>query len=543
MTSTSQPAETAPQTADPTGTPASATPGLDLDLSAVQDVATILADWLEAWRLSRGQSGVQAAIWFDGELVTEVAVGDADLARGIPLETTHRLRIASHSKMFTALAIMRLVEQGKLRLDDTVGERVPALADAKVADRTVRDLLSHSAGISRDSKDASWWALRAPFADRERLLEIVREDEVVAADAGVHLQYSNIGYGILGLIIEEATGKSFDDAVTELVIDPVGVADIGPDLPSDATGPEDPHGFALGHTSAVFGERRPVEQIPTNALAAATGFWARAGAIASFAGKVFTQDALLEPGSMRELRRRVWTVSDTDGYGLGVDVGSIHGFTVIGHSGGFPTGLTRTWAVPDQRLAVSVLGTSNDAPTSELAAGLLGLLALAAGRPPADAGRFEGPGALGGAGNGRPRPKELSEQDGVTVEDTDLTARDVADIIEGAYDCLWGRSRIVRIGQRLFEVAAAGPNPTAGAVELAVVGTRPDPIEDGVTCVELAAWGDSGFGTWAEPMLARIVPSEPTEAARELRCAGIFSTGQLSVPSAEFEVPERVTAP
>src|SRR5690606_33712320 len=93
---------------------------------------------------------------------------------GIPLRTTHRLRIASHTKMMTALATMRLVEEGRLRLDDTLGERVRDLAGTPVADRTLRDLLSHSAGLTRDSPDARWWRLGIPFADRDQLLEIAR---------------------------------------------------------------------------------------------------------------------------------------------------------------------------------------------------------------------------------------------------------------------------------------------------------------------------------------------------------------------------------
>src|SRR5690606_40882037 len=101
-----------------------------------------ISEWLETLRASTLQTGLQAAIWHEGELVAEVAVGPADEPAGIPLRTTHRLRIASHSKMMTALAVMRLVEQGKLRLDDTLGKRVPELADTPVADRTLRDLLS-----------------------------------------------------------------------------------------------------------------------------------------------------------------------------------------------------------------------------------------------------------------------------------------------------------------------------------------------------------------------------------------------------------------
>ncbi|GAA4519233.1 serine hydrolase domain-containing protein [Brachybacterium paraconglomeratum] len=541
---------------DPSAVPATRSTS-PLPRSAVESVAAMLPEWLETVRHLRRQAGFQVAIWHDGQLVTEVAVGAADEPAGIPLTTRHRLRIASHSKMFTALTIMRLQEQGRLRLDDTVGDHVPELADSPVADRTLRDLLSHSAGLTRDSDDSRWWRLSTPFADRERLLEIARTG-AVRAEPGLHLQYSNIGYGLLGLVIEEITGTSFAEAVTELVLTPVGVEEIGPDLPEGAAGPEAADGFAVGHTSLLHGPRRVVEQISTGALAAATGFWATAGAIASVAGQVLTTDALLEPRSLREMRRRVWTLRDGGQYGLGLQQGLLHGFTVIGHSGGFPTGLSRTWAAPAERLAVSVIGTSVDSPSSDIAIGILGLLSLAAGRPAPQAQEWERAGAQGGASDGRPRPRTLAEQEedrrgetGAGAGETGagagegknlgtLSAARVAQLVAGTYDSLWGRTRLVELGGRLFSLDESLTDPASAALELSVRGVRSDPIEPGVEVVELATWGDTGYGTWAEPILARLAAEE---GEGSLRCTGLVVTGQVQTPSAEFVMPERILAP
>jgi CubicO group peptidase (beta-lactamase class C family) len=579
-----------------------ASPAGSLTSAAVRDVAALLPDWLETQRHLRRQSGVQVALWHAGELVAETAVGWADEPAAVLLRTDHSLRIASHSKMFTALAILRLQEQGRLRLDDTVGERVPALAGSPVADRTLRDLLSHSAGLTRDSDDARWWRLGIPFADRETLLGIARAG-AVRTEPGLHLQYSNIGYGLLGLVIEEVTGQPYERAVAELVIDPVGVTGLGPDLPADAPGPEARGGFALGHTSLLHGPRRTVEQVPTGALAAATGFWASAGAIARFAGEVLTRGALLAPRSLREMRRRVWTLDDGGQYGLGLQEGRLHGFTAIGHSGGFPTGLSRTWAVPTEQLVVSVIGTSVDFPSAELAHGILGLLSMAAGRPAPSAERWERAGAQGGGSDGRERPAVLSEQEGVvllgaggasvSVEPNgtavpggggvQLSAMGVAGLVAGSYDSLWGRTRLVQLGGRLFALDETLADPAASALELHVSGVRPDPIAPELTAVELATWGDTGYGSWAEPILARVElggepagesavdpavaptgaerpedpasassapadgPEDPTSApptpGTAPRCVGLVVTGQLRTPTAEFTMPERVLAP
>ena len=535
-----------------------------IDRSAVEDVAGILPECLETARHLRRQSGFQVAVWHDGELVAEVAVGAADEPAGIPLRTSHRLRIASHSKMLTAFTVMRLKEQGRLRLDDTVGDHVAELAESPVADRTLRDLLSHGAGLTRDSDDSRWWRLGIPFADRARLLEIARSG-AVRTEPGLHLQYSNIGYGLLGLVIEEITGTGFAEAVAELVLDPVGVPGIGPDLPDAPPGPEQADGFAHGHTSLLHGPRRVVEQIGTGALAAATGFWASAGAIASVAGKVLTAGELLEAASLREMRRRVWTLHDGGQYGLGLQEGRLHGFTVIGHSGGFPTGLSRTWAAPADRLVVSVIGTAVDAPSSEIALGILGLLSLAAGRPAPQAEEWERAGAQGGASDGRPRPLVLAEQESVRLRVADapdgaggsagsagsarstggaplgsLSAPQIAQLVAGTYDSLWGRTRLVPLGGRLFSLDESAADPAASALELSVRGVRADPITPDLEVVELAAWGDSGYGTWAEPILARLARDG---AGGALRCAGMVVTGQLQTPSADFVMPERVTAP
>jgi D-alanyl-D-alanine carboxypeptidase len=194
-----------------------------------------------------------------------------------------------------------------------------------------------------------------------------------------------------------------------------------------------------------------------------------------------------------------------------------------------------------------VIGTSVDSPSSEIAHGILGLLSLAAGRPAPQADQWERAGAQGGASDGRARPDVLAEQPGVAVAgagaeagDVPVTAAQVAELVVGTYDSLWGRTRLVTLGGRLFFVDESSTDPTATALELAVSGVRADPIDPEIEVVELATWGDSGYGSWAEPILARL---ERRGAGEMLRCTGLVVTGQLKTPSADFEMPERVIAP
>src|SRR6187549_2410199 len=129
--------------------------------------------WLDyrVWKLRT--PGAQVAVWFDGTLQFSKAYGVANIDTREPLTTAHLFRIASHSKTFTATAIMQLVEAGKLRLDDTVGSWLPALSEAgsPLADVTVRELVSNTGGVIRDGVDATYWAHGRPFLDDEALLE------------------------------------------------------------------------------------------------------------------------------------------------------------------------------------------------------------------------------------------------------------------------------------------------------------------------------------------------------------------------------------
>lgn len=109
------------------------------------------------------------AITQQDEVVFHHAYGVADQATAVPLTTNHLLRAASHSKMFTATALLQLQEQGLLRIDDNITTYIPWLAehsDARWQTITLRQLLSHSAGAIRDGTAAGFWQGETAFPDR-----------------------------------------------------------------------------------------------------------------------------------------------------------------------------------------------------------------------------------------------------------------------------------------------------------------------------------------------------------------------------------------
>src|ERR1700739_46620 len=112
-----------------------------------------LGSWIEFQLAGSQQPGCIIAISHRSEIIAEHAFGFADLETEEKLTPRHRFRIASHSKSFTAAGIMKLREQRKLRLDDPIGQYVGGL-HPRVAETTIAQVLSHSAGLTRDGADS-----------------------------------------------------------------------------------------------------------------------------------------------------------------------------------------------------------------------------------------------------------------------------------------------------------------------------------------------------------------------------------------------------
>src|ERR1700754_4253144 len=129
-----------------------------------------IVDWLEFQLTGSQQPGVIIAIAHRGEIVAEQAFGVANLDTGEKLTARHRFRIASHSKSFTAAGIMKLREQKKLRLDDAVGDHVKGL-HPRVAELTIAQALSHSAGLTRDGANSGQFVDSRPYLDKDEILE------------------------------------------------------------------------------------------------------------------------------------------------------------------------------------------------------------------------------------------------------------------------------------------------------------------------------------------------------------------------------------
>ena len=434
----------------------------DRTAKTLRSIAPYLADWASFQAAYHGMPGLQLAVGRRGEVFVDLAWGTANLETGESLTSDHLFRVASHSKTFTTVIVMRLVEHGKLRLDDAVGELVPELDGSAAAGITVRELLGHQAGLVRDSSDGDFWQHRRPFLDRAQVLECVRREGVVF-EPNEHFKYTNIGYSLLGIIIEEVTGKTYDEMARVAVIEPLGLTRTGTEL-DPARAAE----YAAGHTGRIaHGDtRRVVPHVDTRAMAAATGWYSTALEMVRYgATHVLGDTTLLSDKSKRLVQREESRVvvrgAERGRYGVGMALGKIGDREVVGHSGGYPGHITRTWIDPVDGLVVSSLTNSVDGIADQIATGVIHLinLALAAADDVAAS-----------AAGGEPVPP---------VPD---------DAPVGRFANLWGVADVVDLGGILHSINPRYARPDEQAQRLVVVGGRlvPEPV--------------AGFTTVGEPV-------------------------------------------
>ena len=333
-----------------------------------------IQSWLSFRYKHEEVPGFVVAVARNGEVLMNEAYGYSDLETQSEMRPDHLFRIASHSKTFTATAIMQLQENGKLRIDDSVVTYVPWLAehkDKRWLTVTIRQLMSHSAGVIRDGLISDYWSLRERFPDSEQLKELVLSTDLVV-DANVKMKYSNIGYSILGELVELVSGDSYNTYVNANIVTPLGLANTGPELTSEIQ----PR-LVTGYSRRDFSKRRlPIDHIETNAMSAATGFYSSATDLCQyFTAQFIGSGHLLSDESKKEMQRAQWGVASLSGvedsqYGLGLDIVKVGDRKTIGHGGGFPGHITRTYGDPKEKLVVVVLTNCLSSPVDDIAKGI-----------------------------------------------------------------------------------------------------------------------------------------------------------------------------
>lgn len=353
--------------------PATVAPLAVVNLADHPDVAAaerLFSAWAEAQMAYRGLPGIAVGVVYDQQLVWSRGYGFANVEKRVPMSARTRFRIASNSKLFAAIAIMQLREAGKLRLDDPVAQHLPWFkvkpAGPDDGPITIEQLLSHSSGLQREATD-HWSSF--DFPTTEKLQQLMSERRAAFAPQ-TRFKYSNLAFGLAGMVVEGITGQRWSDYVQGHIFDPLGMTATSVDK-------RDPLLATPYASRRADGTRRVLPFVHSQGMAAATGMTSNVDDLAKFLSAQFRSGPrgganILSPGSWRELLR-VRSVDEDwqTGSGLGFDHSRFKDRTYVGHGGGYPGNTSMTLAQIDDKVGVIVLTNTNDSNPRDLARQLM----------------------------------------------------------------------------------------------------------------------------------------------------------------------------
>lgn len=322
--------------------------------------------WLEGQIAYKGLPGIAVGVVYDQQLVWAAGFGYADVARKVPMTAETKFRMASHSKMFAAIAIMQLREEGKLRLDDPVEKYLPWFhAQPATPDDgpiTIEQLLSHESGLQREAGD-HWTTNEFPTMEELKKLYSSRQ---AAFAPNTRWKYSNLAFAIAGAIVEQVTGMSWGDYVEANIFKPLGMTASSVD--KNVPGLTVPYGRRMPD-----GSRAIIPFIDARGMGAATGVTSNVVDMAKFVSANFRGGArggsqIVSAASWREMHRVRAVENDwRSGTGLGFDMRRINDRTWVGHGGGYLGNTTQTQIQLDDKVGVIVLTNTNDSNVGDLA--------------------------------------------------------------------------------------------------------------------------------------------------------------------------------
>ncbi len=273
-----------------------------------------------------------------------------------PLTAANRFRIGSITKMFTAAMILQLVEEGKLKLTDTLDKFYPQIPNAKKI--TIVQILAHRSGIPNVRRDRSSGKTASGPMTKDEMLALIAKGTPDFEPDTKH-SYSNSGYFLLGLILEKLTGKPYGEALEERITSKIGLADTytatgnidvnkNESLTYINTGSDWKQGPET-HPSILFGGGAIVST--PNDLAKFIQ--------ALFNGKIVSKESLDQMKTMR------------DGEGLGMVTFAFAGKTFYGHTGGADNYGAWLAYEPDERIAVAYTTNAKVYPVKDIVSGVI----------------------------------------------------------------------------------------------------------------------------------------------------------------------------
>ena len=320
--------------------------------------------------------GLSIAVATGNELQLERGYGLADVENNVAVSPETKFRTASIAKSLTAVAAMKLVEEGKLDLDAEIQTYLPGFPK-KQWPITSRQLLGHLAGV-RHYKSADESSMTIHFPTVQAGLAVFADDPLLHEPGTAYL-YSSFGFNLLGAVMEKASGEKFDALLMRTVCKPAGMAETCIDsvfeiIPHRTNGymwigtsDKDEAERKLFHANALYNARLhdTSSKIPGGGLLSTSGDLVRLGL-------ALNRTDLLK----RESVEALWTEGRTKSgkptqYGLGWRIEELGGEKLVGHSGGQSGTSTYLLATPSRKSAVAVMCNLQGASLKSLATSIL----------------------------------------------------------------------------------------------------------------------------------------------------------------------------
>lgn len=331
--------------------------------------------YVEAVQKQFDVPGVAVAIVKDGQVVMARGYGVREMGKPAKVDEHTMFAIASNTKAFTAAALNMLQDEGKLKTTDRVIDHLPwfRMSDAYVTrEMRIRDLLAHRSGLSLGAGDLLYWPTTT-YTTRE----VAERLKDVPLTGGFREQYAydNILFGVAGLVVEAASGMSFQKFLETRIFEPLGMKETR--YNSDGLKPGD--NVATGHAKFDFKDLRPVGLTSWRNVSGAGGIYSSVHDLAKWmnvqlAGGVISGEGDKARRLFSEQRQReMWTVltpipsgkpsipelvpaaANFVGYGQGWQLSDYAGNKLVWHTGGWPGQVSRLTLVPEQKLGVVVL--------------------------------------------------------------------------------------------------------------------------------------------------------------------------------------------
>ncbi|MEM7055117.1 MAG: serine hydrolase, partial [Pseudomonadota bacterium] len=293
--------------------------------------------------------GAVAVVSRDGEVIFNQAFGMANIGLDVPLETTHVFRLASVTKQYAAAAILALIEDGELALDDPISKFLP---EFPVGEVTIHQLLNHTSGIKSYTAIDGYMtseAIRADVSTDE--LVAMFADEPVDFEPGEQFRYNNSGYVLIGAIIEAVTEQPWNTFIRERLLLPQGI---------ETTDAYADQAVLAGRVQGYAGPAENPIRAPFLSMTQPHAGGSLMGTAldvdrwnwALHTGRVLSSDSYLQmitpDGAATQAR-------NGQGYGYGIGVSEWFGRPVYNHGGGIFGFSTYALWLPAEALSVVVL--------------------------------------------------------------------------------------------------------------------------------------------------------------------------------------------